>query len=94
MNKKIFSKSIALAMALTMSAGLVACGDDSDGVRGVINDEKTINVRMYKAGYGVEWAYELVDKFEDVYAAEGYKVNILTPSNDMNGNVVVTELYT
>ncbi len=78
-------------MSLITVFSVTAC-KKSNGVRGIVDDEKTINVRMYKAGHGVEWAYELVDKFEELYADEGYKVNILTPSYDMTGDVVVTEL--
>ncbi|MBQ4053070.1 MAG: hypothetical protein IJD33_01890, partial [Clostridia bacterium] len=55
---------------------------------GVIVDGKTVNIRMTKAGNGVEWAYILAEKFEKVYAEEGYKVNILEPSADMSARFV------
>jgi len=58
----------------------------------VVTDPTTINVRLYKAGYGDEFIYELKDKFEQVFAKEGYKVNVLTPSYDTAGDVVMTEL--
>ena len=84
-------KGIALALSLTLCAstglGLAGCKKDK-----VIVDGKTINIRAYKSGNGVEWLYELASKFEKVYEEEGYKVNILEPSNDMMGDVVLTDM--
>lgn len=91
MNKKFFNKTMALVMALATVGSVAACGGGS-GARGTVDDAKTINVRLFKGGYGVDWAYELADNFEKAYAEEGYKVNILTPSSDMRSSVVVTEL--
>lgn len=84
-------KGIALALSLTLCAstglGLAGCKKDK-----VIVDGKTINIKAYKAGNGVEWLYELASKFEKAYEEEGYKVNILEPSNDMIGDVVLTDM--
>lgn len=91
MNKKILTKAISIVMGLTMATSFVACGGGGKK-GGIIDDEKTINVRVLKAGYGDAWIYELKDKFEKVYESEGYKVNILNPSSDMRGSVAMTEL--
>lgn len=91
MKKNIVGKTMALVMALTTAGSVAACGG-GEGARGTVDDAKTINVRLFKGGYGVDWVYELVDNFEKAYEAEGYKVNILTPSSDMRSSVVVTEL--
>lgn len=84
-------KGIALTLSLTLCAsmglGLAGCKKDK-----VIVDGKTINIKAYKSGNGVEWLYELASKFEKAYEEEGYKVNILTPSNDMMGDVVLTDM--
>lgn len=77
-----------LSMLLCVSC-LSGCGDRDK----VTKDEKFVNVRVFKGGYGADWIYELKDKFEAVYADEGYKVNILTPSYDISGDNVLNELY-
>ena len=89
--KKSLKKIVALTLGLTVvgSTGLSLVGCKKDNV---IVDGKTVNIRMVEAGNGVEWAYVLADEFEKVYAEEGYKVNILEPSNDMAGSVALTDM--
>lgn len=86
--KKILS--FLLCLLTIMSLFLVSAGCSKDKI---IVDEKVINVRVFRGGYGVDWIYELKEKFEATYAEEGYKVNILTPSYDSKGNNVLTELF-
>jgi len=85
--KKWIKRIIACALSLLFVAGLPACGDDT-----IVEDENTLNVRVFQAGYGVEWLYKLKDKFEAAYADENYKVNILTPSNTIQSTTVINEL--
>ena len=81
-------------MLLTMGTltSLVACGGGGGGRDNVVTDGKTVNVKVFKRGYGADWVYELKKNFEKAYAAEGYKLNILTPSPDILGDVVYTEM--
>ncbi len=85
------NKGIALTLGVMLCAssgvGLAGCKKDD-----VVVDGKTINVKAYKAGNGVEWLYELASQFEKTYETEGYEVNILEPSNDMIGDVVLTDM--
>ena len=89
MKTKFAKKRIAaLALCLLSCACLLTgCGKDN-----IVNDEKTVNVRVYKGGYGTDWIYEMKAKFEALYAEEGYKINVLTPSSDITGSTVVNEL--
>lgn len=82
--KKIVTVLLAVAFAATAFTG---CGKTK-----TVNDGKTLNIRLYKGGYGVEWIYELKTKFEETYKEEGYKVNVLNPTYDMKGNVALQEL--
>lgn len=82
--KRIVTLLLAVALAATAFAG---CKSDK-----IVNDGKTVNVRLYKGGYGVEWAYELKAKFEETYKEEGYKVNILNPTYDMKASVALQDL--
>ena len=88
--KKLMTKIISFLMVLCTMTTFVGCGS-SENV--IVNDGKTLNIRSTLAGYGVDWLYEMEKKFEAAYAAEGYQVNILNPSNSVQGQVVVNELY-
>ena len=75
------------AVMLFSAAGFAGCKRDKIAV-----DPSTINVRVFQGGYGVDWIYELKNKFETAFADEGYKVNILTPSSDERGDIVYNDL--
>ncbi len=83
--KRIFILLLAVVLAAT---AFVGCGKKGN----TVNDGKTVNIRLYKGGYGVEWIYELKEKFEEAYKEQGYKVNVLNPTYDMKGNVALQEL--
>lgn len=78
-----------LLTCIVLSAAFVMTGCKRDKT---VVDEKVVNVRVYKGGYGADYIYELKKYFEAAYADEGYKVNILTPSFDMSLNVALTEM--
>ena len=89
------TKAISLLLsALCVCTGLTACGGGKgNGGGGAVKDDaKTINIKCRKAGFGTDWLYELKGKFEEAYAAEGYKVNILTPDNSIKDDVLIKEL--
>lgn len=71
-------KPIAMLLAATMSLGTVmlaaSCMKKPSDDTPV--DEKTVSVRLYKAGFGDEFIYELKQKFEAAYADKGYKMKI------------------
>ncbi len=84
---KIATSSLLLGCMCLAPVGCVKPTDN------IVNDGKTVNVRVFEAGYGTEWLYALKDKFEAAYATEGYKINILEPSNSVQTTVVINELY-
>jgi hypothetical protein len=89
--KKAISLLLSLATVFGMST-LGACATTTGGNNNVVVDNKTINVRLYKAGYGDTFLYKFKEKFEEVYAAEGYKMNILNPTYDSMGPLMVQEM--
>ena len=89
--KKAISLLLSLATVFGMST-LGACAATTGGNNNVVVDDKTINVRLYKAGYGDTFLYKFKEKFEEVYAAEGYKMNILNPTYDSMGPLMVQEM--
>ena len=92
MKKSTKIMSLALS-ALFAFGGLTACGGGgSQGGSGTKVDEKTIVVKVRRAGFGTDWLYELKGQFEEAYKEQGYKVKILTPDNSINGETVVKEL--
>ena len=84
-------KILSAVLSAVMVAGCALAGTGCNK-ENVIKDGKTVNVRVFLAGYGADFVYVLKDKFETAYAEEGYKLNILTPSNDNNATVVLNEL--
>jgi hypothetical protein len=89
--KKAISLLLSLVTVFGMST-LGACATTTGGNNNVVEDDKTINVRLYKAGYGDTFLYKFKEKFEEVYAAEGYKMNILNPTYDSMGPLMVQEM--
>jgi ABC-type glycerol-3-phosphate transport system substrate-binding protein len=55
-----------------------------DSSASVIPDDgtnKTVKVKLYKAGWGEDWLTEMISAFEKTYAAEGYKVEVVESSS-------------
>ena len=73
--KKITSILLSGVMMLGCLSA-VACGEEQ-----MTDDGKTIDVKIIKSGYGTAWFEAIAEKFETLYAEEGYKVYLLTPSN-------------
>lgn len=90
MKKKIVVKIMACALAVTAFGSMTAC---SGGGAGIVKDPLTLNVRVRKAGYGTEYINALAEQFEKTFEAEGYKVNILTPREDLVSTVVYRDIY-
>lgn len=80
-------------LATTLTLGCVATSAGCKAKENVVKDDVTINVRLYKAGFGVDFLYELKDKFEALYEEEGYKVNITPPSETAYGDAMIREMY-
>ena len=85
-------KMISMLLAATFSLSCVAVGTGCTTTDDIVSDDKTINVRVYKAGFGDAFIYDLKQKFEEVYAAEGYKMNVLTPTYGSAGTAMVQEM--
>ena len=85
--KKTKGISLLLAAVAVATCGFTACGKDT------VVDGSTIVVKCVEAGFGTDWLYELKNKFETVYAEEGYKVKIMTPSRQISGDNVLRDLY-
>ena len=85
--RKMFA--VALSTVFLGSAGALAgCGKNP----GVVNDDKTLNVAMYKGGYGSGWIMEIEEAFEKLYETEGYKINILEPRTNLEGRTALSEM--
>ncbi len=78
---------VALALCCCMATPLVGCGGNK-----VKTEEGTINVMMVQTGWGTEWMEEAKEKFETLYAAEGYKVNLLPAKPTFQGTSALSEI--
>ena len=78
--KKIFIRLVVGILSVATLLCSAACGGSGDKID---RSETTISVRAHKGGYGTSYLNKLKEKFETLYADKGYKVQILTPSADM-----------
>ncbi|MBQ7373447.1 MAG: carbohydrate ABC transporter substrate-binding protein [Clostridia bacterium] len=85
-------KLLSAILASVLMFGCLTLGFGCKKKTDIVDDPKTINVRLYKAGFGDLFIYELKQKFEKVFAKEGYKVNILKPSSSSAGTPMVQEM--
>ena len=79
--KKAISLLLSLATVFGMST-LGACATTTGGNNNVVVDDKTINVRLYKAGYGDTFLYKFKEKFEEVYAPKVDIPNTVAKDNN------------
>ena len=90
--KKLLSILLAsIAMAAMVFTGCTVDDRLPSGV--VIQGEKVVNLRVYKGGYGDEFIYEMIDAFNEMYAEEGYEIN-LVQSEITVGDVYRQEIET
>ncbi|MBO5479929.1 MAG: carbohydrate ABC transporter substrate-binding protein [Clostridia bacterium] len=93
--KRMLATTLCAVTALSSVFALSACGGDtssSNRNKGPKDPAKTITIASGEGGNGSEWLYTLADKFEKAYQEEGYRVNVLEPSNDMAGTVALTDM--
>lgn len=88
--KRIASICMAAALSAAMVTSVTACSTPEE----LVKDGKTVNVKVYSAGYGTRYIYEMEKKFEAAYAEEGYKLNIFTPQAGFNGEKFLQDIAT
>ena len=88
-------KSLVAMLAFGLSACCLMGGTGCFGrvEEKTSKDPLTINVKVYKAGFGDDFIYELKQKFEAAYADEGYKMNVLPPEYGNAGDPMIREMY-
>ena len=83
-------KVLCLMMATMFSAaGFAACGG---GQAGVVDNEKTLNIKVYKSGFGDTFVHAWIDQFEEMYATEGYQINVVEANDQIQGSTVTDEM--
>ena len=86
-------KIISIILATAVSIGCLALGAGCKAVENVSTDEKTINVKLYKAGFGDEFATVLEEKFNKAFEKEGYKMNISSSDYSNSAGNTINDLY-
>ncbi|MBQ4097787.1 MAG: extracellular solute-binding protein [Clostridia bacterium] len=89
MKKKLLSLLMAALMVFSV-APMAACGSSVDDIS---TDPKTINVKIYKAGYGTKYIEELKKQFEITFADQGYKIKIAAHDPFLMGSAVYRSIY-
>ncbi len=85
-------KSTKILILCLAASALGACSGGGSDVNSDGVPATTINIKVYKGGHGTTWLYTLKEKFEAVYAKENYKVNIITPSNTLEGASALADM--
>ena len=95
MKRNLLRRAMAFTLGLGVACSLFACTNNSnpDGNNIVINDGKTVNVRVYNAGYGTSYIGALAEKFNEAYKEEGYRVNVLAPQEDLGSTILLQDIY-
>lgn len=79
------TKALLLTSVFGVLGGvLISCGGTPQG------GSDTIQIRAYKAGYGIDWLNEIIDKFQQAYP--GKKVEIVEASSIV-GDSAMKEIY-
>lgn len=86
--KKITTRITACLLSILMVLSMAACKKGED----ISSDDKTLNIRVYKAGYGDDFVRALIAAFETTYAEEGYKINIVSSDTTIQATTVTNEL--
>lgn len=82
--KRIISAVLAAVSAVSL-CGCVGGGN-------VSADEKTLNIRVYKSGYGDAYVYNWIYEFENAFKEEGYRVNVVDSTEGLQGTTVTNEM--
>ena len=77
MRKRLIALALCSALAFT---SLLGCSKKNQGG----TDPVVVDVRIYKAGYGTEWFKSAKEKFEALYADQGYTINIVDESDGVS----------
>ncbi len=85
-------KFLSTVLAVLTGVGCLFMGTGCLPKDEIVRDEKTVNLRLYKAGFGDAFIYELKEKFEAAYASEGYILNVLKPQYTYAGTPMVQEM--
>ena len=86
-------KSISMILAATAAISCLGFGAGCQAQENISKDEKTVNVKLYKAGFGDEFATVLEEKFNQAFAKEGYKMNIASSEYSNSGSTTLADLY-
>jgi hypothetical protein len=86
-------KFVSMLLAAALSVGCLAIGTSCKPKKNIVKDPQTINVKLYKAGFGDEFLYEFADKFNAAFSKQGYKMNIVSALYETAGEKVLQEMY-
>ncbi len=88
--KRIMRLLILTVLTICMLVSSVACS--TAGSNKVSHDENTLNVRVYKGGYGTDYISAVKEKFEQTFETEGYKLNLMPADPELSTNKVLNQI--
>jgi hypothetical protein len=84
---------LSLVMAVLMVVGIAPMAACSSGVENIVADPTTLNVKIYKAGFGTDYIEAFKTQFEKTFEKEGYKINITAHDPFLMGEAVYRSVY-
>lgn len=90
MKRKMLVRVLAVTFAFATLLSGAACGKEKETIS---KDPNVLNVKIRKAGYGTTYIEELAKQFEKTFEAEGYKVNVLAPREDLTSSNVMRDIW-
>ncbi len=88
--RKILICMLAVCLLSTCFAG---CNRDDGGNNTVINDGKTINIRTNNQGLGYAYVEAMCNQFNETFADDGYRANLLAPIEGMGEQYIYQDIY-
>lgn len=89
--KKTFNKIVGMVLSAIAVFGMFGCKRGPVEIPNTDTDGKRIEIKATIAGFGVDWLADIVEKFNEVYADEGYVAVVTQQDTVVNA---INELVT
>lgn len=86
--KRMMAFMLTAVLTAGSLTGLTGCGKKQK----ISEDGSTLNIRVWRMGFGDAYVTALAEAFEKAYEKEGYKVNIVSSDSNTFGSAVTNEL--
>lgn len=90
MKRRLLSFLMAILMAVGI-APMFAC--NNGGVDDIVKDKNVLNVKIYRAGFGIDYIEAFEKQFAETFKDEGYAINVTAHDPFLMGEAVYRSVY-